>query len=211
MAARDRFPGRMVMNMSKTFFLLLLLVTAVFPQSKPEPLDGPNRPFHDDLLDNLKGHWKVTGMLVGHPGDAELDAVWVLNHQFLEIHEKGASVMPGRQYEARSTLATTMPASATSHIGSILTAAVSPRPSATARGPETPSSSISNILTVLFTILSPGTLNLGPGVFCWSRRMMPASGSRLRIGQRPQLTSYIFTQKSSGWLPVKEHQERSIS
>ena len=59
MAARDRFPGRMVMNMSKTFFLLLLLVTAVFPQSKPEPLDGPNRPFHDDLLDNLKGNWKV--------------------------------------------------------------------------------------------------------------------------------------------------------
>jgi hypothetical protein len=101
MAARDRFPGRMVMNMSKTFFLLLLLVTAVFPQSKPEPLDGPNRPFHDDLLDNLKGHWKVTGVLVGHPGDAELDAVWVLNHQFLEIHEKGASVMPGRQYEAQ--------------------------------------------------------------------------------------------------------------
>jgi len=100
MVALDRFLSRLAKSMSKAFFLLLLLVTVVFPQNKPEPLDGPDRPFHDDLLDNLQGHWKLTGTVAGHPGDAELDAVWVLNHQFLYIHEKGAGVTRGRQYEA---------------------------------------------------------------------------------------------------------------
>jgi hypothetical protein len=87
--------------MSKTFFLLLLLLATSFPQSKPEPLDGPHRPFHDALLDNLQGHWKVTGTVAGHPGDVELDAAWVLNHQFLQIHEKAAGATSGHQYEAQ--------------------------------------------------------------------------------------------------------------
>jgi hypothetical protein len=81
-------------------FLLLLTLTAL-PQGGPDPLDGPNRQFHDDLLDNLQGHWKLKGNIVGHPGDAELDAVWVLNHQFLKLHEKGTAPAPGRPlYEA---------------------------------------------------------------------------------------------------------------
>ncbi len=87
--------------MTKALCQLLLLILTAFPQTKPEPLDGPNRPFHDELLDNLQGQWKVTGTIVGHPGNAELDVAWVLNHQFLKIHEKGTSVIPGRpQYEA---------------------------------------------------------------------------------------------------------------
>src|SRR5260370_34605181 len=87
--------------MCKIVCLLLLLTSTMFPQAKPEPLDGPNRPFHDDLLDNLQGQWTLKGTLVGHPGDAELDAVWVLNHQFLKIHEKGTAAIPGRPlYEA---------------------------------------------------------------------------------------------------------------
>lgn len=87
--------------MIKIVCLFLLLTSAMFPQTKPEPLDGPNRPFHDDLLDNLQGHWTLKGTIVGHPGDAELDAAWVLNHQFLRIHEKGRAAIPGRPvYEA---------------------------------------------------------------------------------------------------------------
>jgi hypothetical protein len=86
--------------MAKTLLLLMFVAATVFPQ-KPEPLDGPNRPLHDELLDNLQGQWKLTGTIVGHPGNAEMDAGWVLNHQFLKIHEKGSSVIPGRPlYEA---------------------------------------------------------------------------------------------------------------
>ena len=87
--------------MLRLTFLLLAASLAALPQSKPEPLDGPNRPLKDDLLDNLEGQWKLKGTIVGHPGDADMDAVWVLNHQFLKIHEKGTAPIPGRPtYEA---------------------------------------------------------------------------------------------------------------
>jgi hypothetical protein len=87
--------------MIKVFSLLLLLPLMTFAQSKPEPMDGPKQLFHDDLLDNLQGRWTLKGTITGHPGDAELDAVWVLNHQFLKVHEKGTSTIPGRPpYEA---------------------------------------------------------------------------------------------------------------
>jgi hypothetical protein len=87
--------------MIKVFSLLLLLPLMTFAQSKPEPMDGPKQLFHDDLLDNLQGRWTLKGTITGHPGDAELDTAWVLNHQFLKIHEKGISMIPGRPpYEA---------------------------------------------------------------------------------------------------------------
>ena len=85
--------------MIKVFSLLLLLPLMTFAQSKP--LDGPNQLFHDDLLDNLQGRWTLKGTIAGHPGDADLDAAWVLNHQFLKVHEKGTASIPGRPpYEA---------------------------------------------------------------------------------------------------------------
>ena len=87
--------------MHKLTLLVLALSLFAFPQSNSEPLDGPNRPLKDDLLGNLEGQWKLQGMMVGHPGDADLDAGWVLNHQFLKIHEKGTTSIPGRPpYEA---------------------------------------------------------------------------------------------------------------
>ncbi len=87
--------------MHKILLLVLVFVAVAVPQTKPEPLDGPDQLFQDDLLDNLQGQWTLKGTIVGHPGDAEMDAVWVLNHQFLKIHEKGAGVIPGRPlYEA---------------------------------------------------------------------------------------------------------------
>ena len=88
--------------MTKVLWLLLLLVPQALPQNKPfEPLDGPNRIFHDDLLDNLQGQWALKGTIAGHPGDAELEASWVLNHQFLRLSEKGKTLVPGPPlYEA---------------------------------------------------------------------------------------------------------------
>lgn len=88
--------------MKRLLLLLLALTVAAFSQTKPEPLDGPNRPFHDELLDNLQGKWKVTGTIRGLPREMELTAEWVLNHQFLLVRESDAAAIAGKQpYEAQ--------------------------------------------------------------------------------------------------------------
>jgi hypothetical protein len=71
--------------------LLLFLLLTALAASAQESLDGPNHVFHDDLLDHLQGSWKVTGPIRGHPAEVHLTAEWVLNHQFLHIHQKGIS------------------------------------------------------------------------------------------------------------------------
>jgi Protein of unknown function (DUF1579) len=82
-------------------FLVALLLSAL-PQNKPEPLDGPNRVFHDDLLDSLEGRWKVSGTIMGRPREMELNSKWVLNHQFLRVDEKDAAATAGKMpYEAQ--------------------------------------------------------------------------------------------------------------
>jgi len=91
--------------MTKAVAFLLALASAGLSQAsqaKPEPLDGPNRPFHDELLDNLQGTWKVTGQTMGQPREIDLTAEWVLNHQFLLVHEKDAKPVEGKPlYEAQ--------------------------------------------------------------------------------------------------------------
>lgn len=66
-----------------------------------EPLDGPKRPMQDPLLDQMTGSWKLTGRIAGQPADHSIDAEWVLNHQFLRIHEKSnTAAKDGSAYEA---------------------------------------------------------------------------------------------------------------
>jgi hypothetical protein len=76
--------------------LILLLLVAVLTACAQEALDGPTHIFHDDLLDHLQGTWKVTGPIRGHPAEQQVTAEWVLNHQFLHVHQKGI----GSPYEA---------------------------------------------------------------------------------------------------------------
>jgi hypothetical protein len=49
-------------------------------------IDGPNRPFNDNLLDGLVGKWNVTGTIAGQSIRHFCVADWVLNHQFLRVH-----------------------------------------------------------------------------------------------------------------------------
>ena len=85
----------------RIFFGCLLLALTALPQTKPEPLDGVNRPFHDQLLDHLEGRWKITGVIVGRPREMDLTAEWVLNHQFLFLDEKDSTTVAGKPgYEA---------------------------------------------------------------------------------------------------------------
>ena len=64
------------------------------------PLDGPKRPMQDPLLDQMVGSRKLTGRIAGQPADHAVNAEWVLNHQFLRIHEKSNTSSPdGTTYE----------------------------------------------------------------------------------------------------------------
>ncbi|HEY7784785.1 MAG TPA: DUF1579 family protein [Pyrinomonadaceae bacterium] len=63
-----------------------------------EPLDGRNRIFRDELLDNLVGDWKITRKIRGRIVNNTAKVDWVLNHQFLRIHMKDVNNPP--EYEA---------------------------------------------------------------------------------------------------------------
>ncbi len=70
---------------------LILLCAAALPALAEDapPLDGAGQIFNDDLLDKLAGSWRLEGTLVGKPAHHTIQADWILNHQFLQIHEIG--------------------------------------------------------------------------------------------------------------------------
>jgi hypothetical protein len=77
----------------------LLLIAAFVPiqtlaQAPPE--------WHDEFIDHLQGAWKLEGQVLGRLAHHDVVAEWVLNHQFLRIHEKTAANAPAseRRYEA---------------------------------------------------------------------------------------------------------------
>jgi hypothetical protein len=58
--------------------------------------------FRDSLLDHLTGNWVLHGAIAGKQTTHDVTAQWVLNHQYLQIHEvsraKDAKGLPA--YEA---------------------------------------------------------------------------------------------------------------
>jgi hypothetical protein len=44
--------------------------------------------FNDELLGRMAGSWKMEGVLLGKNATHSVHAQWVLNRQFLQIHEK---------------------------------------------------------------------------------------------------------------------------
>lgn len=79
--------------------LFLVAVSAIaFPQEPSPALDGANHTFHDELLDKLAGRWRLSGTVTHKTAEHSIDAQWVLNHQFLEVHEKDLATPPA--YEA---------------------------------------------------------------------------------------------------------------
>jgi hypothetical protein len=67
--------------------LLFGFLGPVWAQDQPD-LDGPKHTFKDALLENMVGNWKLTGKVMGRKADHTVRAEWVLNHQFLRIHER---------------------------------------------------------------------------------------------------------------------------
>jgi len=66
------------------FFMLQAVLVSVCQDA----LDGPRHIFQDSLLENMVGSWNLNGQIMHHDVIHSVDAQWVLNHQFLRIHEK---------------------------------------------------------------------------------------------------------------------------
>ena len=60
--------------------------------------DGEGTIFKDAFLDKLVGEWQLTGVVAGDSVENTLEAKWVLNHQFLQLHYRDVNVPS--QYEA---------------------------------------------------------------------------------------------------------------
>ncbi|HVP52808.1 MAG TPA: hypothetical protein VMT05_11895 [Terriglobales bacterium] len=83
----------------RNYLLAVLLIAAL--TSLPAAAQAPPE-WHDDFVDHMAGAWALTGQVVGRDAHHDVQAEWVLNHQFLRIHEKTAASAPPteRRYEA---------------------------------------------------------------------------------------------------------------
>src|SRR5271169_1314404 len=89
----------------KTLFRLLTVCSSIALlialAHAPAAAQTPSA-WHDDLVDRMTGAWKLQGPVMGHPGHHDVEAEWVLNHQFLCIHERTSAGAPSDEhpYEA---------------------------------------------------------------------------------------------------------------
>lgn len=51
------------------------------------PCAAQQATLRDPLLDDLQGHWVIRGIIAGKPATHDLSADWVLEHQYLRLHE----------------------------------------------------------------------------------------------------------------------------
>jgi hypothetical protein len=79
-------------------FVLCVFSATVLAQEQTPPPDGPQHTFQDELLNKMAGRWKLTGTIRGKSVEHSVEAQWVLNHQFLQVHEKDVAAPP--PYEA---------------------------------------------------------------------------------------------------------------
>ena len=59
--------------------------------------------WRDDLVDHMTGAWKLEGQVMGRDAHHEVQAEWVLNHQFLRIHEKTDAGAPASEHRYEAT------------------------------------------------------------------------------------------------------------
>ncbi len=82
--------------MKRNLAILALLFLSSFSASAQEPTRN------DPLLDRLAGSWILQGTIAGHQTTHDIESEWVLNHEYLRLHEtsreKNAKGQPA--YEA---------------------------------------------------------------------------------------------------------------
>jgi len=77
--------------------VLLLIPVFLSLQAAQAPADWP-----DEFVKQLEGAWKLEGAVMGNKAHHDVQADWVLNHQFLRIEEKTSPEAPAaeRRYES---------------------------------------------------------------------------------------------------------------
>jgi hypothetical protein len=75
-------------------FLLIVLLIGLVPLDLRAQAPGEWR---DDLVDHMVGKWKLSGQITGRDAHHEVEAQWVLNHQFLQIQEKTEAGAPSSE------------------------------------------------------------------------------------------------------------------
>src|SRR5437870_3938677 len=82
--------------------LLLLVLALMQPRAEPTQAAAPGVDPQRELLEKLAGHWVLRGVIAKQPTTHDIDAQWVLDKEYLQIHEvsreKNAAGKP--QYEA---------------------------------------------------------------------------------------------------------------
>ncbi len=84
------------MDILKTFvqtisaLLLMLIAPASFSQNVGDTTDGR---FNNQLLNHLVGKWDVEAIVHDEKFTIDLEAEWVMNHQYLHIHLKSREVV----------------------------------------------------------------------------------------------------------------------
>jgi hypothetical protein len=76
------------------FGAMIVLPPCVAPVAGQVAPDGSDAGFHDDLLDRFVGKWEVGAVVYGQKFTLDREADWVLNHQYLRVHEKSREVIP---------------------------------------------------------------------------------------------------------------------
>jgi hypothetical protein len=89
------------------FAALLLFFPLLALAQQPQPT------FHDELLDHLQGKWVMTGTIMGRPITHDIDAQWVLNHQYLCFKETSREKKPSGEpvYDAAAYFGWDQPSS----------------------------------------------------------------------------------------------------
>jgi len=70
---------------------LLLCLALLASGARPGRTRWSQAFFKNDLLNNMVGAWQLSGTIMHRPVKHTIEAEWVLNHQFLRIHEKDAA------------------------------------------------------------------------------------------------------------------------
>lgn len=73
---------------------LIIIIVVLAPCSFAQTGSDTTRRFYDDLLNNFVGKWDVSATVHGQKFTLEREAEWVMNHQYLRIHEKSSEVIP---------------------------------------------------------------------------------------------------------------------
>jgi hypothetical protein len=88
-----------LMKTACCLLLIILLMVGVAPVRLGAQAPGEWR---DDLVDHMVGTWQLRGPVMGHEAHHTVEAEWVLNHQFLRIHEttEAGAAASEKRYDA---------------------------------------------------------------------------------------------------------------